>query len=158
MTTYSQRAPFYNAISTAEEVRSSAIGERERYETLCRLREEAADTDGILLPFKHKDVRLTSPHLVHSHRQALEIGRKFNLLGVPDLAVELVGHLQSVLVHPVYRGRKAWGNVRAQGRIIFTIEFHVCRCSFRRIDEGKPIPLVRPDLKHKDRVHRLARA
>jgi hypothetical protein len=86
-------------------VRSSAIGERQRYEAVCSLREEAAASDELLLPFKREDVRRTSPHLVHGHRQALEIGRKFNLLGVPDLALELVGHLHAGNLH-VQFGRK----------------------------------------------------
>ena len=44
----------------------------------------------LLLPFKHEDVRLTSAHYLHGHRQGLEIGRKLDLLGVHDLTVDLV--------------------------------------------------------------------
>jgi len=41
------------------------------------------------------------------HRESLKIGRELNLWGAPDLAVEPVVHLQSVLVPPLRRARKA---------------------------------------------------
>ncbi len=74
----------------------------------------------VLLPFKHEDVRLSSAYSVDGHRQGFAIGRKLDFLGVRDLAVELAGQfqcvlVQSALVHPSRRRRQAG----KQGRELF---------------------------------------
>jgi hypothetical protein len=68
-----------------------------------------------LLPFKHENVRVSSACGVDGHRQGLAIGRKLDFLGVRDLAVELAGQFQCVLiqsapVHPLSR-QAGWGGV-----------------------------------------------
>src|SRR5258708_21052081 len=59
-----------------------------------------------LLPFEHADVRLTFSHDEPGHSQALEIGRKLDVLRVQHLAIDLVSHFENMLVHPAYRGRR----------------------------------------------------
>lgn len=83
--------------------RSGAIisdRERERYKALRRLRKEAAGAEGSLLPLKHEDVRLMLADRVHGPSQRLAVRGKFDLLGLRDLVLNLVGHFQSALVHP----------------------------------------------------------
>src|SRR5579864_2411103 len=86
---------------------------------------------GLLLPFKHEDVRLASACAVDGHRQGFAIGRKLDLPCARDLAVELVGYFQSAPVRPSCRGHKTRGHVRAHIWIILAIEFHsspLCYC------------------------------
>ena len=63
-------------------------------------RKQAFGTHAFLLPFKHKDVRLTLADGAHGSGQRSEIGGKLGLLGSRDLAIDLVGDFQNVLVHP----------------------------------------------------------
>src|ERR1700726_5307171 len=110
----------------------------------------------LLLPFKDKDVGLTPACIMHGHRQSLEIGRKFDLPCIHDLAPDLVGPLQTVPVYPPRRGHRTRAHVRALIRIIFPVKFHVFRVSLRGSDERKPVPLVGLHLQHENQVHWVA--
>jgi hypothetical protein len=61
------------------------------------LGEEAAETAGLLLPFKHEDVRLTLADRVHGPGQRLEVGGKLDLLGPRDFSLDPVDDFQSAL-------------------------------------------------------------